>query len=65
MKNKSQNLFQLQQVFLPLQASGIACKRTIGTNDTMAWNNEADGIAPHGTANGLCGHVLFGEKCAF
>ena len=65
MKIKSQPMFQFQEEFLPLQASGIACKGAVGTNDTVARDNETDGIASHGTANSLCGHVFFGERCAF
>lgn len=57
-------MFHLQQIFLPLQTSCVASEGAVGTNDSVAGNDEADGIAPHGTANGLCGHVLFGEKYA-
>lgn len=59
MKIKSQPMFQFQEEFLPLQASCIASKGAVGTNDTVTGDDEADGIAPHSTANGLCGHVLF------
>ena len=47
-------LLQLQQGAFAVYTAGIACESATGTNNTVTWDDNGDGIAPYGTAHCLC-----------
>ena len=46
-----------QKPTLFVKASSIACELSVGAHTAVAGNDDADGIAAHSTADGLCGHI--------
>ena len=49
--------FMFKQGDLVLDPAAVADKRTVRANDSMAWNDDADRIPSHRTADSLCGHL--------
>ena len=48
-------MFKLQQVMFAVKPIGVAGKRTIGTNHTVAGNHNGDRITAYGTTDSLRG----------
>ena len=60
-----QNSFLLkpEKAALPVNASGIAGQASVASDNTVAGDHQGDGIVPHGTADGLGGHMI--PSCLF
>ena len=46
-----------QQFYFFIDPTGIACQTSVSPDDTMARNDDGNGIVPHCAADRLGGHV--------
>ena len=47
-------MLERQQSFLFIQAAAVACQAAVGTYDTVAGDDDADGVAVVGAADRYC-----------
>lgn len=53
LKGKINLLLQLQECSFAVEAAGVASEGAVGAYNTVAGNDDSDGIAPHGTTHRL------------